>query len=100
MKEVADRTGTTFQNCEVTSAVRDYLAYNYGTGKKIIFSVDAVQLPMDSVEALCIHELTHNFVTNHSSDFYNKMIELGGEAPYRRDQNICYKGKWPYLKFI
>ena len=100
LKEGADRIGTTFQNCEVTSAVRDYLAYNYGKGKKIIFSVDAVQLPMDSVEALCIHELTHNFVTNHSSDFYNKMIELGGEAPYRRDQNIRYKGKWPYLKFI
>ena len=100
LKEVADRIGTTFQNCEVTSAVRDYLAYNYGKGKKIIFSVDALQLPMDSVEALCIHELTHNFVTNHSSDFYNKMIELGGEAPYRRDQNIRYKGKWPYLKFI
>ena len=55
---------------------------------------------MDSVEALCIHELTHNFVGNHSSDFFNKMIELGGEAAFRRDQNIRYKGKWPYLKFI
>ena len=100
LKEVADRTGTSFQKCEVTSAVRDYLAYNYGKGKKIVFSVDAVQLPMDSVEALCIHELAHNFVNNHSSDFYNKMIELGGEAAYRRDLNLRYKGKWPYLKFI
>ncbi len=100
LKEVADRTGTSFQKCEVTSAVRDYLAYNYGKGKKIVFSVNAVQLPMDSVEALCIHELAHNFVNNHSSDFYNKMIELGGEAAYRRDLNLRYKGKWPYLKFI
>ncbi len=100
LKEVADRTGTSFQKCEVSSAVRDYLAYNYGKGKKIVFSVNAVQLPMDSVEALCIHELAHNFVNNHSSDFYNKMIELGGEAAYRRDLNLRYKGKWPYLKFI
>lgn len=100
LKEVADRTGTSFQKCEVTSVVRDYLAYNYGKGKKIVFSVNAVQLPMDSVEALCIHELAHNFVNNHSSDFYNKMIELGGEAAYRRDLNLRYKGKWPYLKFI
>ena len=100
LKEVADRIGTTFQKCEVTSAVRDYLACNYGKGKKITFSVDAVQLPMDSVEALCIHELTHNFVDTHSSDFYNKMIELGGEAAYRRDLDLRYKGKWPYLKFI
>lgn len=68
--------------------------------KKITFSVNAVQLPMDSVEALCIHELTHNFVDNHSSDFYNKMIELGGEAAYRRDLDLRYKGKWPYLKII
>ena len=34
------------------------------------FCANTIQLPEKSLEALCIQELTHNYVLNHGSDFH------------------------------
>ncbi|MBP3670616.1 MAG: hypothetical protein J6J06_01485 [Bacteroidaceae bacterium] len=58
-----------------------------------------MQLPEDSVEALCIHEPTHNLEDGHGIELRNKMIGPRGEKAFKRDQDLFYKGKWHYLKF-
>ena len=100
LKEVADRLGLTFNECKVVNTVRSFSAINYQRGDLIEFSVAAVQLPKDSFETLCIHELTHNFVGDHSARFYQKMRELGGDKAVKRDSDLFYDCGWPYLKFI
>lgn len=99
LKEVADRIGTSFNKCEIVMSSRSWLARNCYRGSKLQFCANNIQLPEKSLEALCVHELTHNYVLNHSEAFRKKMIELGGEETYRLDQNLFKEGKWPYLKF-
>ena len=64
----------------------------------IVPSSVLLALPKESLEALCIHELTHNFQGGHGIDFYLKLIELGGKEAYQLDQNLWKEGKWPYLQ--
>lgn len=99
LKEVADRIGTSFKKCEIVMTNRSWLARNCHHGSKIQFCAKSIQLPQKSLEALCIHELTHNYVLGHGPAFHKKMIELGGEEAHKLDQNLFKEGKWPYLKF-
>ena len=99
LKEVADRIGTSFKKCEIVMTNRSWLARNCHHGSKIQFCAKSIQLPEKSLEALCIHELTHNYVLGHGPAFHKKMIELGGEEAHKLDRNLFKEGKWPYLKF-
>ena len=64
-----------------------------------------IQLPIESLEALCVHELTHNFITPHNTEFYNKMeelgnkLEIGGQAICELYHNLFNEGRWRYLIF-
>ena len=98
LKEVADRIGTTFKKCEIVPSNRTWLARNNYRGSKIEFCAKAIQLPEKSLEALCVHELTHNFISGHGPSFHKKMIELGGEEYHKLDRYLFHEGKWPYLK--
>lgn len=64
----------------------------------VTFCAGCVQLPEKSLEALCIHELTHSFVRGHDKDFHDKMLELGGQEMYDLDNNLWKEDMWPYLK--
>jgi len=70
---------------------------NFKMGEKITFIASCVQLPEESLESLCIHELAHNFVSSHGREFIEKMIELGGEECVRLDQNLFKETKWNYI---
>ena len=98
LKEVADRIGTSFKKCEIVPSNRSWIARNNYRGSKIEFCSKAIQLPEKSLEALCVHELTHNFISGHGPSFHKKMIELGGEEYHKLDRHLFHEGKWPYLK--
>ena len=98
LKEVADRIGTSFKKCVIVPSNRSWVARNNDCGSKIEFCVRTIQLPERSFEALCIHELTHNFIIGHGPAFHKKMIELGGEEYHKLDQYLFEERKWPYLK--
>lgn len=98
LKEVADRIGTSFKKCVIVPSNRSWVARNNYRGSKIEFCASTIQLPERSLEALCIHELTHNFISNHGPSFHKKMIELGGEEYHKLDLHLFREGKWPYLK--
>ena len=99
LKEVADRIGASFKKCEIVMSNRSWCAINHYRGSKIQFCANTIQLPEKSLEALCIHELTHNYILNHGPLFYKKMKELGGEEAVKLDRNLFKEGRWPYLKF-
>ena len=98
LQRVSERIHVPYKECEIVKSLQSYAAWNYSHGKKIALSTTCVQLPKESLEALCIHELTHNFVGGHGVEFYLKLIELGGEEAYQLDKNIWKEGKWPYLQ--
>ena len=54
--------------------------------------------PEKSLEALCIHELTHSFVRGHDKDFHDKMLELGGQEMCDLDNNLWKEKRWLYLE--
>ena len=64
----------------------------------VTFCAGCVQLPEKSLEALCIHELTHSFVRGHDKDFHDKMLELGGQEMYDLDNNLWKEKRWLYLE--
>ena len=98
LKEVADRIGTSFKKCKIVPSNRTWVARNNYRGSQIEFCAKVIQLPERSLEALCIHELTHNFIFGHGPSFHKKMIELGGEEYHKLDRNLFHEGVWPYLK--
>ena len=98
LKEVSDRIGTSFKKCVIVPSNRSWVARNNYCGSKIEFCAKTIQLPERSFEALCIHELTHNFILGHGPAFHKKMIELGGEEYHKLDLHLFKEGKWPYLK--
>lgn len=98
LKRVSERIKVPYGVCEVVRTLYSYAAWNYDQGKRIALSTTCVQLPRESLEALCIHELTHNFIGGHREEFYLKLIELGGKEAYLLDKNLWKEGKWPYLQ--
>ena len=98
LKRVSARIDVPYEECEVVKSLQSYAAWNYSQGKKIALSTTCLQLPTETLEALCIHELTHNFHGGHGVDFYLKLIELGGREAYELDKNLWHENRWPYLK--
>ena len=99
LAEISKRINVPYCSCRVVSNSQSYVACNYGNGNNITFTAQCIQLPKKSLEALCIHELTHNFVNDHSQIFYEKMKELGGLKIVDIDKNLWKENRWPYLKF-
>ena len=99
LERVAQRIGVEYGECHVVKSLRNCAAYNYALNHDITFSSACVQLPKESLEALCVHELTHNFVLEHGRRFDNKMIELGGEKMFELYNNLWNEGRWTYLVY-
>ena len=100
LQDVSKRIKVPYGKCLIEKACnRNYSAFNYDQGNVITFCAITIQLPVKSLEALCVHELTHNFVPSHGQAFYDKMIELGGEEYYLLDQNLWKEDKWQYFNF-
>lgn len=98
LRRVSERIKVPYEECEVVRTLHSYAAWNYDQGKRIALSTTCLQLPKESLEALCIHELTHNFIGGHRAEFYHKLIELGGKEAYQLDKNLWKEDKWPYLQ--
>lgn len=97
LQRVSSRINVPYRNCIVVKALRYYSAlYDFDT-HDITFCASCVQLPEQSLESLCIHELTHSFVRGHDKDFYDKMLELGGQTMLDCDDNLWKENQWPYL---
>ncbi len=99
LERVAKRIGVEYGRCEVVKSLRSCSAFNYALNNDITFSGACIQLPEKSLEALCVHELTHNFVLEHGREFDNKMIELGGIEMYNIYKNLWKEGRWRYLLY-
>jgi hypothetical protein len=99
LERVAQRIGVEYGKCEVVKSLRNCAAYNYALNHDITFSSACVQLPKESLEALCVHELTHNFVSGHGRKFDDKMIELGGEKMLELYNNLWNEGRWAYMEY-
>ena len=99
LREVSQKINVPYKKCNVILRARRYVAINYDRGNKIEFCAQCVQLPDESLEALCIHELTHNYVLSHNRAFYQKMEELGGSRVVDLDIHLWEEGKWSYVRF-
>ena len=97
LQSVSERLQVPYGKCKVVKACRTYWAINYAPSHDISMSYACIQLPQRSVEAICIHELTHNFVRGHGKDFYAKMVELGGEEVLRINKNLGKEPQWSSL---
>lgn len=98
LQRVSERINVQYRNCIVVKALRGFWAlYDFDT-HDVTFCAGCVQLPEKSLEALCIHELTHSFVRGHYKDFHDKMLELGGKEMCDLDKNLWKEDMWPYLK--
>ena len=98
-ESVSKRLNVPYGKCEVVMNSQTYDAYNLGTKHDITFTAKCIQLPRESLEALCVHELAHNFVRGHGEDFYAKMRELGGCRIVSLEKNLWNENRWPYLRF-
>ncbi|MBQ1178343.1 MAG: hypothetical protein IIX50_04840 [Bacteroidaceae bacterium] len=58
-----------------------------------------IQLLVDSLDSLLIHEITHDFVPDHGSNFYRKMEELDSKHLCDLDKNLFEEGRWLYIRF-
>ena len=72
---------------------------NYIKSNTIEINARCIQLPVESLDALLIHEIAHDFVPNHSPDFYIKMEELWGEEVYQLDRKLFQEDKWLYIRY-
>ena len=98
MQRVSERINAQYRNCIVVKALRGFWAlYDFDT-HDVTFCAGCVQLPEKSLEALCIHELTHSFVRGHDKDFHDKMLELGGQEMCDLDNNLWKEKRWLYLE--
>ena len=97
LQKVSERVNVPYRKCIVVKTLRNYSAMYFPSSRDIKFSATCIQLPEKSLEALCIHELTHSFINGHGKDFYDKMLELGGPEMCSLDKNIWKEKMWPYL---
>lgn len=97
LQRVSERINVPYRNCVVVKTLKNCSAFYYFVTQDVTFSARCVQLPEKSLEALCIHELTHSFVRDHNKDFYAKMLSLGGEEICDLDRNLWNENLWPYL---
>ena len=98
LQRVSDRINVPYRKCIVVKTLRNASAMYFPDSCDIKFTAMSIQLPEKTLEALCIHELTHSFVNGHGKDFYDKMLELGGPEMCDLDKNMWKEKIWPYLR--
>ena len=97
LQRVSERINVPYRKCIVVKTLRNYSAMYYPATRDVTFCARCIQLPRESLESLCIHELTHSFVHSHNKDFYDKMLQLGGRKMCDLDKNLWEENLWPYL---
>lgn len=97
LQRVSQRINVPYNTCKVTRVVAECAACNRGKQNDIYFRTYCVQLTAEKLDALCIHELTHNFVSGHGTDFKEKMIQLGGEEMLELDKRLWKDQQWPWI---
>ncbi len=97
LQKVSERINVPYSKCTVVKTLRNYSAFYYPATRDVTFCARCIQLPRASLEALCIHELTHSFVNGHDKNFHEKMQELGGHEMHELDKNLWKEDLWPYL---
>lgn len=98
LQKVSERINVPYRKCIVVKTLRNYSAMYYPATRDVTFCASCIQLPRESLESLCIHELTHSFVNGHDKNFHDKMLELGGHEMHELDKNLWKENLWPYLK--
>ena len=98
LADISKRIGVPYGKCEVIKSSSEFVAKNCTEENKIIFASKCVQLPIQSLEALCAHELTHYFVIGHDKPFFDKMIELAGKDMFLLDAHLWEENRWPYIR--
>lgn len=98
LQEVSARTGIPYGKCKVDTRMSKVWATHSSPHNDIVFSLSCIQLPEESLEAICLHELIHNFVSGHDNRFYAKMLEYGGRNLYDRDMDLEKGISWKCLR--
>ena len=97
LQRVSQRINVPYRKCTVVKSLGNYSATYYSITHDIAFSARCIQLPEKSLEALCVHELTHHFIPGHGKDFHDKMLQLGGREMCDLDKHLWEEALWPYL---
>ena len=98
LKDISEKVGVPFGKCRVNMRLSNSWAlYNRDT-KDIEFSLSAIQLPEENFESLCLHELSHSFVSGHDGAFWNRFRQLAGQRLYDLDSTHEVHGRWRSLK--
>lgn len=100
LKEVSERIGVPYGKCKISARLSKSWANFAVDTHDITFSIMCMQLPEDSLEALCVHELVHAFSDDHDLRFYNKLKELGGQRLYEREFRLEEGMTWRSLRLI
>lgn len=99
LKEITDQLGHHEKECKIAKKGKRVMGRNYIKSNTIEINARCIQLPVESLDALLIHEIAHDFVPNHSPDFYIKMKELWGEEVYQLDRKLFQEDKWLYIRY-
>ncbi len=98
LKEITTQLGHQEKECKIVKKGKRIFGRNYILNNTIEINAMCIQLPTDSLDSLLIHEIAHDFVPNHSPDFYRKMKELWGEEVCQLDRKLFKEGKWLYIR--
>lgn len=100
LREVSERIGVPFGKCSINMRLSRALAQYIPISRDVEFSLDAIQLPKENFESLCIHELAHSFSSDHNGLFWSRFRELAGQRLYDLDSTHHCHGRWNTLKLI
>ena len=98
LDEISERVAVPYGKYLINTRLSNAWAlYNRDT-KDIEFSLSAIQLPEENFESLCLHELSHSFVSGHDGAFWNRFRQLAGQRLYDLDSTHDVHGRWRSLK--
>ena len=100
LKEVSERIGVPYGKCKISPALSKSYAYFTIKTHDVTFALGCIDLPEESIEAICVHELMHSFSADHNSRFYTKLREYGGQRLYDRDFRLEDGITWRRLRLI
>ena len=98
LNEISERVGILCGKCLINTRLSKIWAQYDRVTRDVEFSLSAIQLPEENFESLCLHELTHSFVSGHDGVFWRKFRQLAGQRLYDLDATDHIHGKWPVLK--
>lgn len=100
LKEVSERIGVPYGRCKISPTLSKSYAYFTIKTHDVTFALRCFDLPEESIEAICVHELMHTFSADHNSRFYTKLKEYGGQRLYDRDFRLEDGITWRRLRLI